>query len=632
MKTLRPFGVLAVVVLMGATLDVAAQCTNTSQYPSNSIIPDQFGALTTISGCSFELEYSVITNINAGAAYQFTLSSGGYITVHQDTYNGPVIGQGYSPVTVTAATSGDLFAHWTVDANCNTATNCETTTVQLFLNCTPPSAGYVITDDCNNGVFTIDVTVTDLGDGAYVDLNYNSNFGSSGSQTNLGLGTYTIGPFPIGDGVDVVVAHPSDPACNITWNQLVSTGVCPVTVQCGGAEINDTYCYGNNDSHAWWWQSSGIEPLAILFSSGMIESSSFDHLTIYDGPNAQSPILYDHVGGTEDLAGLLVISTGPDLYMAMSSDGSVSCASNSSWEWNWTVGCLDCTVPEAEFTLVPDCIHREYSIQVDVTSTGDAATVDLVDIYHADTTFGLGVGQHLIGPFPVDTAASVGVYNGDNSLCRMFSPELVQLADSCVIADCGPLPYTYCYTNDDDAWFVYQSTGGQPVTISFNAGSLLVNDKIVVYNGFDDYAAVLFNGNLGGNLTGFAISSSNVDNAIALRVLSDANGSCQGGQAQDEMYWDVGCGLVGIDEAGGQGFHLYPNPTTGTLYIDLPQGRVMDLSVRVYDVSGRVVLGQDLPQAVGRRSIDLSGLQNGNYFIQLVTPEWVKTRQVQVAR
>ncbi|MCB9169431.1 MAG: T9SS type A sorting domain-containing protein [Flavobacteriales bacterium] len=835
MKALRPYGLLATVGLIGLSLDGTAQCTNTAQYPAGAVTPDPGGLLTTISTCSFEEEYSEVTNINAGAAYQFTLSSGGYITVHQDTYDGAVIGQGFSPVTVTAATNGDLFSHWNVDANCGTNVNCETTTVQLFLNCTPPTASYTVTDDCVNNNFTITVNVTSLGDATDVDINYNTAFGSSGSLTNLGIGTYDLGPFPVGDVVDFVVAHSSDPACNLnfigvestgacptiitcgnpplaqtycytnndfhfwhyqssgtyplamvfssgmiessvfdhltiydgpdntapilyqhnggtedltglivvgtaldmymemssdgsvscstntawTWNwevgcldcvppqatftvvddcvnqqwsiqvdisvlgsdtdlditnnggapALVATApgsytvgplpinvpvevtlvnssnslcnissgplvndLCPVLVQCGGAELNETYCYGNNDLHEWAYQSTGSNPVAVLFSSGMIESATFDHLTIYDGMNDQAPVLYDHVGGTEDLSGVLAISTGPNIYMKMSSDGSVSCSTNTAWTWNWTVGCLDCTVPEAEYTLVPDCIHREYSIEVDVTSTGDAATVDLVDIYHADTTYGLGVGQHLIGPFPVDTMASVGVFNGDNSLCRTFSPELVQLSDSCVMQDCGPTPYTYCYTDDDDAWFVYQSTGGLPLTISFTQGSLLVNDKIVVYNGLDDYAAVLFNGNLGGNLSGFAISSSNADNALTLRVQSDGSGSCQGGQAPDEMRWDVGCGLVGIDGIDAQGFGLYPNPTNGTLYAELPQGAASDLQVRVFDLSGRVVLAQGYPQAGHRVMIDLSGLQAGNYFIQLVTSDRTSTRQVQLIR
>ncbi|MBK9060839.1 MAG: hypothetical protein IPL81_13575 [Flavobacteriales bacterium] len=86
----------------------------------------------------------------------------------------------------------------------------------------------------------------------------------------------------------------------------------------------ETYCYINNDSHNWHWQSSGGEPLIPIFSAGMIESATYDHLRIYDGPDNTSTPVYDHVGATEDLAGLQVIAASGHIYMENTSDGSVS--------------------------------------------------------------------------------------------------------------------------------------------------------------------------------------------------------------------------------------------------------------------------------------------------------------------
>ncbi|MCB0793939.1 MAG: hypothetical protein KDB88_04310, partial [Flavobacteriales bacterium] len=330
-------------------------CQNVAQYPSNSIVPDALGALTTISTCSFQSEYSVVTNINAGAAYQFTFSLGGYITVRQDTPGGPVIGQGYSPVTVNAVTSGDLFPHWTVDDACNQLSSCGVSTVQLFLNCTPPTASISVLDDCPNNSFTADVNITSLGDGAFVNIVYSVNGGPFTTLSGLGLGLQTLGPFVVGDVVNILVEHESDPACNVNFNGVVSTGVCPTILTCGGAELNENYCYGPNDSQSWWYQTTGNDPIALLFSAGTIESSVFDNLTIYDGPNNTSPILFDHQGGTFDLTGTLAVSTGNNLFMEMSSDGSVQCSTNTTWEWFWTVGCLDCDIPAATFEVVEDC-------------------------------------------------------------------------------------------------------------------------------------------------------------------------------------------------------------------------------------------------------------------------------------
>ncbi|NUQ16378.1 MAG: T9SS type A sorting domain-containing protein [Flavobacteriales bacterium] len=636
MSAFRPIHkafILAAALLSWGAASAQGNCQNGSQY--GSATPDPFGALTTISSCSFEIEYSLVTGITAGANYQFTSSSGGYITVRQDFPGGTVIGQGYSPVTVTAVTNGDLYPHWNTNDQCGTATNCIVTTVQLFLNCTPVQATYTITDDCNTNTFSIDVNVLSTGDGSFVNIDHSINGTPQTQLPGLGVGVVTLGPFTVGSIVDITVGHELEAACSVTFTGLESTGLCPVIIDCGGVEYNGSYCYGPSDSKFWWYQSSTNDPLALLFSSGTIESSSWDHLTIYDGPNDQSPVLWNHNGPTFDLSTLPpIVSTGPNLYMKMTSDGSVSCTSMTNWTWNWTVGCLDCDVPAATFSVVPDCIHRQYSIEVNVTSTGDASTVDLV--LPGDTLFGIGTGIQNFGPIGMDTVVNLAVFNGDNSLCRIFSGPVVAYEDSCVIPACLNVNTSYCYENSDDGWFVYQSSDPNlPITITFLQGQMLVDDKVVVYNGAYDLAGVLFNGNLGGDLTGLSISSANPDNLLTLRVQSNATGSCEDGQATIPLVWDVGCGLVGIaDQAiAPVDFTLYPNPTTGLVTLQLGVDQLTNAVVRVYDLTGRQVI--DLPvRTVNDRSltVDLSGLQNGNYLLQVHADEFVRTRTVQVAR
>ena len=234
--------------------------------------------------------------------------------------------------------------------------------------------------------------------------------------------------------------------------------------------------------------------------------------------------------------------------MQMSSDGSVCCFTGFIQQWDWDVACLDCSVPVSTFSVVPDCIHREFSVQLDLTSTGSATVADVINTLNTDTVQNLPVGVHMIGPFPMDSTVFLTVLNGDNPLCRQNSPALAYFADSCVIVSCGVDNYTYCYENNDDAWFVYQADGAFPITVTFLDGDMLVNDKIVFYNGPDDFSALIYQGNNGGDLTGVAYSSSNADNILALRVLSDPTGSCSDGGAQQPFQWFVSCGLVGVDE------------------------------------------------------------------------------------
>ena len=112
----------------------------------------------------------------------------------------------------------------------------------------------------------------------------------------------------------MTLVNDANSLCNLESPVLTNTIICPVPVICGDPPLNNTYCYVDYDNHGWHWVSSdGTSPLALIFNAGTIESSFYDHLTIYDGPDAFSPVLYDHVDfGVEDLTGLLVVSTGPD--------------------------------------------------------------------------------------------------------------------------------------------------------------------------------------------------------------------------------------------------------------------------------------------------------------------------------
>jgi hypothetical protein len=153
-------------------------------------------------------------------------------------------------------------------------------------------------------------------------------------------------------------------------------------------------------------------------------------------------------------------------------------------------------------------------VEVDVTSTGSASVVDVINSLNTDTVQDLTVGTHLVGPYDLDSTVTVTVLNGDNPLCRINGPSFFAPSDSCTIVSCGFDNYNYCYTNDDEPGSCTRLMARIPLTLAFVQGQLLVNDKIILYNGLNDFSAVLFNGNNGGDLAGFAMNSSNADNAL----------------------------------------------------------------------------------------------------------------------
>ncbi len=495
------------------------------------------------------------------------------------------------------------------------------------LDCTPPQATYTVVSDCDSMQYNVEVNITLLGSDPVVDI---TNDGGALPVAASAEGTYTVGPFAFGSTVVVTLENDVNPLCSVHSAPLTNP-LCPTIVDCGGATLNETYCYINNDNHQWHWQSSGGQPLAIQFSAGTIESATYDHLTIYDGPDASSDILYNHVGAAEDLTDLLFISTGADLYMTNSSDGSVSCESGSQTEWAWEVGCLDCTNPGATYTLVEDCIHHSFSIEVNVDSTGSGSFVRIANSLSTDTLTNIMAGMNIIGPFPMDSTVTLTVMNETNNLCRVYSPAFTSASVACVDSVCAAEAYEYCYTNQDTAWFLYQGTENVPLTIEFLWGQLLADDFVQVYDGPSPIPAdLLWQGNLNGNMTGFAISTTNNDHVLLMRVVSNGAGSCATGEASLPLHWVVQCGAVGVHEVPPSDFSMYPNPTTGELTIVLPMIARGTADMRIVDIAGRTVHQHTFNNTGGVNNFDLNGLHSGNYTVTITTNDWVKTQRLQI--
>lgn len=513
------------------------------------------------------------------------------------------------------------------------------------LDCVPPAATFDIAQDCENFQYSIVVNVTSLGSDPEMEI---TNDGGAAVITITAPGTYTVGPFTSGLPVQITVVNDANSLCNLYSGSLVNP-LCP-TILCGGTPLLQTYCYINSDDHAWAYEAPTVGgTIHMIFNRGTIESNIFDDLNIYDGTDATGPVLFTHgatsinlgpVGSAVNSPGfgyetIDVTTTTGNLYMTLTTDGSVSCFDNTGFydEWEFTVQCVGCAAPGIAYNTVADCRHRIYKTEVIVTEAPGPLGLRIVESINADTLNVTAVGVYEFGPFPVNSPSVFGVTDLESPNCTYFSDTLTYSSDSCVIRSCGFDYYTYCYENNEDRWYTFESLENVPTTISFTQGQLLSNDRIVLYNGYDETATIIYQGSNGGNLTGFEVNSQNPDNAITLRIQSNDAGSCDDGQATTEMNWVVGCGAVGMDELSSDGFSVYPNPTQGSLFVELGSKVLGNVRLRVMDMSGRIVLDDPFTvQAGGRRTVDMQGLQSGQYMVQLTTNNWVKTQRVQVAR
>jgi len=79
-------------------------------------------------------------------------------------------------------------------------------------------------------------------------------------------------------------------------------------------------------------------------------------------------------------------------------------------------------------------------------------------------------------------------------------------------------------------------------------------------------------------------------------------------------------GFVSIDELSKENpIHIYPNPTTGSLTVELFEPATSDLMLRIIDLSGRIVLEQQTETGGLMQSVEASTLPNGLYFLQTVS-------------
>ncbi len=512
------------------------------------------------------------------------------------------------------------------------------------LDCTPPTGTFSIVQDCANFQYSVAVNLTSLGSASSMAITNNS---TAPTVTANAPGTYTVGPFTSGTPVQITVVNASNSLCNIYSGTLVNP-LCP-TILCGATPLTETYCYTNNENRAWAWAApSPGATLNLAFQRGTIESNTWDNLRIYDGPDASSPLLFQHGAGTTNLGPVgsainstapyetvNVTSTGQNLYMVLTTDASVSCATTSASydSWIWNVSCIGCSAPGVAYNLVPDCRSRSYTAEVIITAPPSGQGMTIANVLSGQSQTISTTGVYTFGPYFTDSLSIFGITDLSEPGCTWLSDELTYPSEDCHIVSCGSDNYEHCYGNNEDRWYTFRSALPVPTTIAFQQGQMLTGDRIVVYNGADETANVIYQGNNSGNLTGFAVNSQNPAYTITLRIQSNGSGSCSDGQATAPLRWSVACGAVGVADIASDGFAVFPNPTEGIVNITVGPDASGAARVRVMDMSGRVVMEAPLMLRSGAiHAIDMGGLQTGQYAIQLSTAHWTKVQRVQVER
>ena len=282
--------------------------------------------------------------------------------------------------------------------------------------CVNPQVDYEVVSDCLNAPqFFVDVNVTDLGSAG--SLTISDNQGNSSSATATGI--IQFGPYANNTNVQITTSNDDDANCSSSSGPLTQEYCATTLVDCAVGPVSSSYCYGNGDTTQFEYVSSDGSPLNLTIDSGLIEAG-WDIIIITD---TDGSILFQGDNGG-DLTGLSFQSSGDTIYLGFQTDGSISCASSSTYAGgiDWTVACATCTNPSAEYTVIDDCANGDqFLIDVNITSMGDATSLTISDNYSSNTEQTSSTGIVQMGPYPFLTDIVITVSNDQDVNCVINS-------------------------------------------------------------------------------------------------------------------------------------------------------------------------------------------------------------------
>lgn len=215
--------------------------------------------------------------------------------------------------------------------------------------CASPTATFSEVCDGNNE-YSVEVNISNLGDAS--EVNILNDGGAPAINGISSTGTYTAGPFTLGDVVNITLEHADDATCNVNYEASDVGTTCENILACG-TPLNQSYCYGNNDNTAFLYSSPFDSEVTLTFSSGLIQSPQ-DEISIYDGTDATGTLLYNgSAGGDLSSIGPFSAPSG-SIYLQVNSDVGGSCQDGSlglGGGWAWEVDCATNSECEGAITL-----------------------------------------------------------------------------------------------------------------------------------------------------------------------------------------------------------------------------------------------------------------------------------------
>lgn len=225
----------------------------------------------------------------------------------------------------------------------------------------------------------------------------------------------------------------------------------------------------------------------------------------------------------------------------------------------------------------------------------------------------------------------------------LFAGTTALHAQDTVVIPCDgdPVPQTYCYPNNADHTWHWESDCGSPISLQFVSGTIEASlyDHLWIFDGPDQVSPSVYANPPAPDiqdLTGLMFVGNS--GHLYMRMTSNPSNCCasNGLVANDwePWAWTVSvAGGTGVHEAQAVDFRFFPNPVADRVNWEWPGYMEGEVLVRLVDGSGRMVREERFvafPGSMGTMSME--GLRNGLYTVVMSDPEGRVARRLQVSR
>ncbi|PNQ72679.1 hypothetical protein C1T31_11085 [Hanstruepera neustonica] len=443
-----------------------------------------------------------------------------------------------------------------------------------FIGCIPPAGTVAVVDDCANSQFTIDVDVTDLGSNGALSIT--NNFNADVVAVDMGVNTYSVGPFPTGSAVSVsIVGDNAD--CDISSGVL--TDSCPPSNdECGSAIA--IACDGNYaGSTVLATDSGGNGANDVWFS--------------YTGSGVAEDVTLDLCGSGYDTAVRVFTDCPATNQIAFNDDNAAACGAGSTRSYltfasdgtsTYYIMVEGWNTSQGTFVMNVTCAANIPAPANDLCANAEGLTLD---VQASGTTAGA-------------TDSSTGAT--DDTTCQPFQFK-------------------------SDVWYSFVAPADGDVGIMTTITGASDQANIAVYpdcNQLDDDSLGCSNGNGGEmlNVTGLTSGAT-----YYVMVWSDGIAARQGNFRTEGTFniivMDATLSTEDFQAVNQELFTYFPNPVSNNLTIKA-QKNIQNITV--FNMLGQTVIN-NVPNAV-ESNVDMSALKSGAYFVKVTVDNQTETIRI----